>query len=297
MLPIWYNQYKALIENALHHFIEIYFNSERSFKESMYFKDIVLYSLSWGKRIRSILALEFFCVFSKKNIEDIQENDDILKFCIALELLHAYSLVHDDLPCMDNDEYRRGEPTVWKKYGEYNAILAWDLLNSLAFEILWSFEEDFDIKPLLQYFWKSVWFHGMVGWQILDMFFETHPSDLSQEKIIEVHNKKTGCLITCAIVWWILLSKKERDVSIYENFWKNIWLAFQVKDDLLDSEWTIEETGKSVWWEKKWFVHFLWVEKTKEYLDLIISNSKDIIQPLHSGKLEFIIDYIKERKK
>ena len=102
--------------------------------------------------MRAIFALEFYLHFSQKNLSSLSKHDDILKYCCALEFLHAYSLIHDDLPCMDNDEYRRGELTVWKKYGEANAVLIGDTLNSLAFEILSRFDISFDIKPLLSYF-------------------------------------------------------------------------------------------------------------------------------------------------
>ncbi len=88
------------------------------------------------KKIRAIFALEFYLVLSWKKISEIWNNDDIIKFCLALEFVHAYSLVHDDLPCIDNDDIRRSEPTVWKKFSENDAVLVWDLLNTLSFELL-----------------------------------------------------------------------------------------------------------------------------------------------------------------
>jgi geranylgeranyl pyrophosphate synthase len=80
------------------------------------FKDTIKYAFSGGKKLRSILALEFYLTLTGKDISEIKQDDDIIKLCIAIEAIHAYSLVHDDLPCMDNDDLRRGEPTVWKKY-------------------------------------------------------------------------------------------------------------------------------------------------------------------------------------
>jgi geranylgeranyl diphosphate synthase type II len=303
MLPTWYNKYRSLIEESINTYLEDYFKSEKNIW-LIAFKESVLYSVKWWKRIRSIFALEFYLVFTKKNINDIKYNSDILKYCIALELLHAYSLVHDDLPSMDNDILRRGEPTVWKKYWEANAVLVWDVLNSMAFEILWDIEKN---DRILYYFGQAVWIKWMLWWQVLDLYYEKNPEALTLDNLIEVHNKKTWALIECSIMWGLIIA--EWKVNFVENdetnnlkrfldFWKKIWLAFQVKDDLLDVEWTIEETGKSVWdWEEKWFVYFMGVEKTKKYLDNLINDCRKIISELNSDKLLFIVDYIWNRKK
>ncbi len=292
MLPNWYTSYKNLIETSINNYLLKYFNSEKNIWLDN-IKESSLYSVKWWKRIRAILALEFYLIFSSKNFDDLKENEDIIKFCIALELLHAYSLVHDDLPCMDNDEYRRGELTVWKKYGETIATLTWDLLNSLAFEILWEIQ---DIN-LVKLFWEAVWLKWMLGWQVLDLYYENNPDKLSLENLIEVHNKKTWALIETSIIWWIILSKKDINLDIYKDFWKKIGLAFQIKDDLLDVEWSFEETGKSVWWEDKGFVYFLWIEKTKNYLNDLIDNCYTTSKNLDSEKIDFLIWYIKNRSK
>ena len=84
---------------------------------------------------------------------------------------------------------------------------------------------------------------------------------------------------------------------MYSEFWKKLWLAFQVKDDLLDVEWTFEETWKSVGWEDKWFVYFIWVEKTRVHLDSLITDCTNLVSKLNSEKINFIVDYIKNRKK
>ena len=293
MLPTWYIEYKNLIDNSVENYLTEYFEYEKNPWLDI-IKEASKYACRWWKRIRSILALEFYLVFTKKEFKDIKKDDDIVKFCIALELLHWYSLVHDDLPAMDNDEYRRWELTTWKKFWETNAILAWDLLNSLAFEII---SEAKNIE-LIKLFWKSVWINWMIGGQVLDIFYENNPEKLNIDNLIEVHNKKTWALIEISIIGWILLSLKNINPDQYSIFWKKIWLAFQVKDDLLDVEWTLEETGKSVWdWEEKWFVYFLWLEKTHKYLDNLISEAKNIISELNSDKLDFLVEYIGNRKK
>jgi len=247
--------------------------------------------------------LEFYLIISWEKFENIKENSDIIKFCISLELLHWYSLVHDDLPAIDNDILRRGELTTWKKYWEVEAILVWDLLNSLSFELL----SDIWNISLIKYFWKSVWLNWMLWWQVLDIFYENNPEKLNLENLTETHNKKTWELIKISILWWIILANlklekdnklKKSDILKYWEFWEKIGLAFQVKDDLLDVEWTFEETWKSVWsWEQKGFVYFLWIEKTHKYLDKLILDCKNIISELNSEKLNFITEYIWNRKK
>ena len=291
MLPNWYNEYKILIEESINSYLEEYFDTEKN-KGLDIIKEATLYSVQWWKRIRSILALEFYQIFSWVEFKDIKENDNIIKFCIALELLHAYSLIHDDLPSIDNDEYRRWNLTTWKKYWETNAILVWDLLNSLSFEIL---SEIWELN-LIKFFWEAVWLKWMLWWQVLDIYYEKNNNKLDLDKLIEVHNKKTWKLIKVSILWWILLwnlnkenNSNKKEIEKYLEFWEKIWLAFQIKDDLLDVEWTLEETGKSVWWENKWFVYFIWEEKTRKYLNDLVNECLDIIKNLNSNKLEFII--------
>jgi len=293
MLPIWYKEYQLLIEKSINNYIKEYFKYENN-KWLDLIKNATLYSVKWWKRIRSIFAIEFFLLISWYNFEEINENSDIMKFCIALELLHAFSLIHDDLPAMDNDELRRGELTVWKKYSEADAILIWDLLNSLSFEILseiWN-------NDLIKLFWSAVGIKWMLWGQVLDLYYEKNSDKLTLENLIEVHNKKTWALIEVSIIWWILIANKKVNLNIYKDFWKKIGLAFQVKDDLLDVEWTIEETWKSVGdSEEKWFVYFMWIEKTKDYLNDLILDCSEIIDSLNSEKLNFIVRYIASRKK
>ena len=303
MLPNWYNQYKKLIEDSIDNYLIEYFKSEKSLWLDI-FKEASLYACKWWKRIRSILALEFYLIFSKEKFEDIKEDSDIIKFCISLELLHAYSLVHDDLPSMDNDVLRRWESTVWKKFWEANAILVWDLLNSMSFEII---SEIKNPKIISYYFWQAIWIKWMLWWQVLDLYYEKNPKKLNLKNLIETHNKKTGALIECSIIWWILIAEekthfvkdeKSNNIKRFLDFWQKIGLAFQVKDDLLDVEWTFEETGKSVGdWEEKGFVYFIWIEETQKYLNKLILDCKNIIWELNSEKLNFLVEYIWNRKK
>jgi len=312
MLPTWYTKYKELIDNSVENYLTEYFKSEKNPGLDIV-KEASIYACKWWKRIRAILALEFYLVFSKsplsksfpkkeKDFKDLTLDDDIVKFCIALELLHAYSLVHDDLPAMDNDTLRRWKATVWAKYWEANAVLVGDLLNSLAFEILADIKNNWYYSVLSSYFWEAVWLKWMVWGQVLDLYYEKNPEKLTLENLIETHNKKTWAAEenNYPISESLPLSLREEETKYkkYLDFWEKIGLAFQVKDDLLDVEWTIEETGKSVGdKEEKWFVYFLWIEKTKEYLNNLISDCKEKISDLNSKKLNFLVEYIGNRKK
>lgn len=307
MLPSWYEKYKNFIDDSITDFLENEFSQERNYWLDE-IKEATIYSCKWWKRIRSILALEFFIIFSWIKFESISKSDDIVKFLIALELLHSYSLVHDDLPCMDNDDFRRWELTTWKKYNDTTATLVWDLLNSLSLQLVWEINN----SKLTSYFWKAVWIKWMLWWQVLDIFYEKNPWRLTLEYLKEIHDKKTWALIDSSIVWWIYLANeyfdKRQDLETkeklnifldeYNDFWFNLWRAFQLKDDLLDYEWTFEETWKSVWDnEQKWYVYFMWMEKTKEELWILIDKCFNLSNYLWSEKIDFLIKYIWTRKK
>jgi len=296
MLPNWYSEYKNFIEKSIDTYFKNYFKKNTS-EVLKSLEEIVIYGTRWGKKIRSILALEFYLSFTNKQLEDIDINDGIIKYCIALEIVHAFSLIHDDLPCMDDDTLRRWELTVWKKYWEANAVLAWDLLNTLAFEIISDISNAQISQRLSKLLSHAIWFYGMVWWQVEDIYFEHNEDKLTKELLEKLHNKKTGALITASALWWIYLANKANEIENYSDFGKKLGLAFQIKDDLLDVEGTAEEVGKSVWWEEKWFVHFVWLDQAKTDLNNLISDCLKSIKNLDSEKLDFIVHYVGERKK
>jgi geranylgeranyl diphosphate synthase type II len=201
------------------------------------------------------------------------------------------------MPCMDNDVLRRWKPTVWKKFWEYQALLIGDTLNTLAFEILSEIKNPALSVQLSNLLSRSSWFHGMVWWQIDDMYFEENPEKITVSDLLKLHNRKTWALIKASVQWWILLSGKIKHIHKLSEFWEKLWLAFQIKDDLLDVEGTAQETWKSVWWELKWFVHFLWLEKTRNYLNDTIKDCINIIEILNSKHILFLVWYVKDRKK
>ena len=295
-LPKWYNEYKDLIEKNIDTYLSRYLALPMS-KPLEDFKEVISYGFSWWKKLRSILALEFYLSLTWKHISDIKIDDDIMKVCIALESVHAFSLLHDDLPCMDNDELRRWELTVWKKYGEYNGVLAGDMLNTICFEIISDIKDAKISQSISKLISHSVWFYGMVWGQIEDIYFENNVSELDISLLSDLHAKKTGKLIQASILSGVMLSWEVANIDVYWDFGKKLWLAFQIKDDLLDVEGTPEETGKSVGWEEKGFVYLIWVDATRKILWDVISECHAIAKKLWSEKIDFIVDYVENRKK
>lgn len=295
-LPNWYNEYKTCIEEALEKHLDTYLAIPMT-PPLEHFKEVAMYACQGGKKLRAILALEFYLSLSRKNIDDIEYDHDIMKLCVALECVHAYSLVHDDLPCMDNDELRRGEPTVWKKFSEYEAVLVGDMLNSFCFELISDIKDAKISRDISKCIAHSVGFYGMIGWQVEDLYFENHVDELDIDILKGLHAKKTGKLIEASIISWTLLSWERANADIYQDFGKKLGLAFQVKDDLLDREGTPEETGKSVWGEEKWFVYLIGLDASKKVLHDIILDCKKISQRLGSAKIDFLVDYVENRSK
>lgn len=295
-LPTWYNEYKDFIESSIDSYLDRYLSIPMT-KPLEDFKEIAKYSCKWWKKLRAILALEFYLRLSGKEFKDISPNDDIMRVCIAIEAVHAFSLVHDDLPCMDNDELRRGELTVWKKYGEYNAVLVWDMLNCLCFELISDIKDPVKSQKISKLISHAIWFYWMVWGQVEDLYYEHNISELDVEILRGLHAKKTWKLIEASILSGVILSWETADIDIYGDLWKKLWLAFQVKDDLLDVEWTPEETWKSVWGEEKWFVYLLGVSATRQILEDIISECRKIAKTLNSEKIDFIVEFVEKRKK
>ena len=301
MLPIWYKKYKTFIEKNIEIYLNKYFEKNKGNSEALQnFEEVIRYSVQWWKKIRAILALEFFLILSHKKFEELDKDSDILKICLSLEFVHAYSLLQDDMPCMDNDILRRGQPTVWSKYWEYNAMLASDVLNTLSYEILSEIKDKNIAMEMTKILSKATGFYGMIWWQVEDLYFEENPSELNQGKLLQLHRKKTGKLIKSAVKMWIVMSGNTKYLKPFSAFWEKLWLAFQIKDDILDVEWTAEETGKSVWeWnnEKKWFIFFEWLRKSKRKLKDLVKSCLEISKTLKSEKLEFITEYVGNRRK
>ena len=188
-----------------------------------------------GKRLRPALAFAAYEFFGGKPSESIH-----LAMC-SLEMLHTFSLIHDDLPCMDDDDFRRGKPSTHKVYGEATAILAGDALCIFAFELIARTGNAAVVEELA----RSLGTRGMIGGQIIDIESEGKSVDLATVDYIHYH--KTAALIEASLVIGALLADaKKEDLNLIREFGKGIGLVFQIVDDILDIESSTEKLGKKV---------------------------------------------------
>lgn len=255
-------------------------------KEAGYQKTVIEamnYSLlAGGKRLRPMLMEETYRLFGGKG-------EVIGPFMAAIEMVHTYSLVHDDLPAMDNDEYRRGRKTTHMVYGEGMAILAGDGLLNYAFETaLKAFAlepENKAIPEALQIFASKAGILGMIGGQTADMEAEKmEGSQVTQELLLFIHEKKTAALIQSAMmIGAVLAGAGEEQVRKVEKIAYNIGIAFQIQDDILDVTSSLEVLGKMTGSDEKnnkvTYVTLNGMEKAKEDVKKL---SEEAITLLHS---------------
>ena len=260
--------------------------------------DSMRYSvLNGGKRLRPFLLAETAKMFGVNH-------DNALRAGCAVECIHSYSLVHDDLPAMDNSDLRRGNPTTHKKYGEATAILAGDALLTYAFEILAdnrTHEDPMVRCKLVSLLAKASGMHGMVGGQMLDLIAETTPFNIGE--VTRLQRMKTGALIAVSIEMGAILGQAtNQEIIGLRNYANDIGLAFQIVDDLLDYESTEEEMGKPVGRDeeagKATFVTIMGIDRAKEQAKILTEQAIGHLAMFEEkGKmLEEIARYIIERK-
>lgn len=198
------------------------------------------YSLeNGGKRLRPVLCLEFAKACGGDRF-------DALDFACAVEYIHTYSLIHDDLPCMDDDDMRRGKPSCHKQFGEATALLAGDALLTHAFQIVAGAElDDSKIALACGLLAQNAGVHGMVGGQVIDLKYESESPDLRQ--LLSVHRLKTGALISAAcLLGCIAAGADDKKIAAASAYAYDLGVAFQIKDDILDVTGSSEELGKPV---------------------------------------------------
>ena len=184
--------------------------------------------LNGGKRIRPILCLAVYEMLGG-------ETEKALLPACALELIHCYSLIHDDLPCLDNDEFRRGKLTCHKKFGEAIALLAGDALLTLAFELISKVQDDQKAHRVLKEISQAAGIYGMVGGQVMDLLSNAQELDLTTLEAIHIH--KTGQLIkTSCLSGAIMAGADEKAESRIMKFGEYLGFAFQIVDDILDGD-------------------------------------------------------------
>ena len=256
--------------------------------------------MNGGKRIRPILMYMICDLFKKNNCKSY---DKIKEIANALEFIHCYSLVHDDLPAMDNDDYRRGKLTVHKKYNEAIGVLVGDVLLTEAFGIIANSKSlgDKNKVEIISKLSEYAGFFGMVGGQFVDMESENKKVEIDTLKYIHAH--KTGKLLTAAIELPMIAldiegEKREKMVE----YSKLLGIAFQIKDDILDIEGNFEEIGKKsndVQNEKTTYPSIFGLEKSKKLLQEYLEKAKKIIEDEFEGNQLFLelTDYFGNRKK
>ncbi len=227
-----------------------YLPKEKGFQKKVL--EAVNYSaMAGGKRLRPVLMEESFLLFGG-------QGKLIEPFMAALEMIHNYSLVHDDLPAMDNDEYRRGRKTTWNVYGDGMAILAGDGLLNLAFETAaLGFDYAEDEEQLrraaagIQILGRKAGIYGMIGGQCADIEAETG-AEITEELLLFIHENKTAALIQAAMMTGaVLAGAGKREVELMEKAAYNIGIAFQIQDDILDVTSTEEVLGKPIGSDEK----------------------------------------------
>ena len=246
-----------------------------------------------GKRVRPLIMLETYKLFGGDN------ESEVYPFMAALECIHSYSLVHDDLPAMDNDDYRRGRLTTHKKYGEDFGILAGDALLNYAYEIMLSsitkLTADKVVKAVraAQIIAYKAGIYGMVGGQSLDVWLTDKSMDDKQLDFI--FNLKTGALIEAAFMAGaVLAGVDESAVADIEKAGNKVGVAFQIKDDILDVTSTQEKLGKPVFSDEKnnktTYVTLYGMDKADRDVEALSKEAVDIINKY--GNNDFLVSLI-----
>lgn len=245
--------------------------------------------LAPGKRIRPILLLEFNNICGGKT-------SAAMPFACAIEMIHAYSLIHDDLPCMDNDDYRRGLPTNHKVYGESMALLAGDALLTRAFDIMLneSDKESINLYNIIKAtgcIASNSGVSGMIGGQVIDLKSENIKTD--SDSLYDMHKKKTAALIKAACASGCILAGSTIDE--YNNalqFAENLGLAFQIKDDILDITGDYEKLGKKTGSDKNnsksTFVTFMGLDNAITEAENLSNKARKIL--LNFSNNEFLLN-------
>ena len=262
--------------------------------------------LAGGKRIRPILMEEAYHMFSQANGVSTKA---IAAFMSAMEMIHTYSLVHDDLPAMDNDEYRRGKKTTHAVYGETMGILAGDALLNYAFETAAEAfsDEEVNISYLKAYqvLAKKAGAYGMIGGQVVDIETEGMTADqVTIERLEYIHLLKTAALLESSLmIGAILGGAKPEEVAIMEQIGRKVGVAFQIQDDVLDVTSSMEVLGKPIGSDEKnnkvTYVTLVGLEKAQAEVEKLSNEALELVKqlPVQSEFLKETILYLIHREK
>ena len=281
--------YVKKIDAALEGYLKPADNPQKKIYEAM------AYSVfAGGKRLRPILLFEACRICGGRET-------DAMPFACALEMIHTYSLIHDDLPAMDNDDLRRGKPTSHIKFGEAIAILAGDALLNKAFEIMARSKSEHALEAI-RIIADSSGTEGMIGGQIVDI--ESEGNEIDLDTLRYLHSLKTGAIIRSACVAGAVVGGGDADaVRAMDEFAINLGIAFQIRDDILDVTGDEAELGKPIGSDKEQgkntYVSLLGLEKSEELVEEYSARAKAALKPFgdKAGFLITLTDYLVDRKK
>lgn len=283
------SEYQELINKAIIDYLPKASNGQRDVVRAM------KYSLAnGGKRLRPVLVMEF-CKMCGGDIKDA------LPLACAIEYIHTYSLIHDDLPCMDNDDMRRGNPSCHKMFGESTALLAGDALLTHAFDIIASSDLSDSVKATaVALLAQNSGVGGMIGGQVLDLKYEKE--DPSITELITVHKLKTGALISAACLLGCLAGNAtDEQISSASNFAYCLGIAFQIRDDILDVIGDEETLGKPIGSDaesnKETYVTLVGIKKAEEDVKNLSDKAVTLLEKFDNN--EFMIslcNYLAERE-
>ncbi len=288
-------KYIDIVNNELQKYVKTKECPEQVLNESMGYS-----LMAGGKRLRPILVISAYKLFK----DDIEKT---FKFAVAMEMVHTFSLIHDDLPAIDNDDYRRGKLTNHKQFNEATAILAGDSLLNSAYNIIIedianSEDEQEKAKKTKALYELSYGIDRMIAGEYVDTEYEG--KQISSEYLEYMHENKTGALIKASVkIGAILAGATENDIENLNRYAEKIGLAFQIKDDILSEIGNQEELGKPVGNDRErgkcTYVTKYGLEVSQKMLDDIIDESIEIIENYNKNS-EFLIElalYIKNRNK
>lgn len=283
--------YAEQVNRLINHYTE---------KNSPYFQTLynaIAYSLkAGGKRIRPVLMQLCY--------EAVGGNENIDAYLCAIEMIHTYSLIHDDLPAMDNDDFRRGKPTNHKVFGEATAILAGDALLTEAFHLMLQDAMHYDSKTRIEAICvlaKASGIEGMIGGQILDI--ESENKAIDKETLDTIHAHKTGALIAAATEIGALLGNgSQTEIKLLKTYGEYIGKGFQIIDDVLDRTSTIEELGKPIGSDlenqKTTYLSFYSVKECYEITEMLTEKAIKLLDQIEGNTTllkEIAMQLIKRR--
>lgn len=269
-------KYIKLIDEKLNEYLPIYY-PQKIFKAMKYTVTLP------GKRLRPVMCLET-CKMFGGNFEDA------IPAACAIEMLHAQTLIHDDLPCMDNDMYRRGKLTNHMVFGEANAVLAGDALLTFAPQIILKNSQHLGAEKLIRLmeeYFQAAGAYGVIAGQVVDIEsekFEADPDDEQLPEILEyIHTHKTADLFKLALrSGAIIANASEKQIEDITEFGQKMGVAFQIADDILDVTSTFEQMGKTLGKDKNvgklTYVNLYGLEKSKADLNKLISECFEILE-------------------